>query len=533
MKNNIISAIFLILFLGFISCEKEEPANTEVKQPVVELSTAKLEGGEFALDASQSKYVSNIKWECSGVIETPFWEDFKYASTKKITVPDTTKDYTVSVSVKNEFGEATKSKVLVGTHAELKGLELFISKAEIANAIAENEMDIYTGDDPIDLTGVYEVLRKENHKVKINGIVKDFEEESWFDYTFGYNWKTFLCNISESEILSSYQNGKYSRRVNYNIEGLGNKFTIYFEGEVNPWFTKLDGKNQLLDQSGYGYEDVGTEIGPGYHIVSGEIFEDGSMVLNFLWVAYEDGENYWSYNNFYVEPEKSDYETFTDPRDGRVYRIITIGNQTWFAENLKYEPTEEGYQFWPEGTDNDGDDKFYNWSEVSETSKESAGVAYTWTAATGYHVDSLVPSGEVVQGVCPEGWHIPTAAEWKELVDYLGIENAGTKLQSRAGKFPDVETVFGYYTSPTNESGFNFGVGCFVNGMYNENVPQIVGRAYLDSHEILTIGNSGEINYAIIGNFDGSSNYSKGIPGGPNWDGKYGAYTIRCIKDSE
>ncbi len=536
LKKTFYPLLFLIILIT--SCQKDESfiPKLEVKLEIIDNGD-----GNYFLDASASEGADEIQWVIPGLIETSIWEEFESASLKDITVPDSTLDYIVTVKIRGSEGEKTISDTLSGKPPEIKysnfeNLQEMLANPYIADAIFANEMELHTGDNPIDLTGTYEVLRKENHFVNIDGVTSEFVEEDWMDYGCGGNWRSFLCEISSTEILSSYLSGRLSRRISYGLEGSENRFTIFFQSEINPWFTKLDGE-KISGESDYYYDQIGTEIPEGVHIVTGEKFEDGSIELNCLWVRVWENEDVsgtgnWSYNEFYIEPEKSDYETFTDPRDGRVYKIVTIGNQTWFAENLKYEPEGDGYQKWPEGTDNDGDDKFYTWSDESETSKELGGIAYTWTAATGYHVDSLVPIGENVQGICPEGWHIPTEEEWNELVDYLGKEVAGTKLQSRVGHLPEVETIYGYHIMPTNETGFNFALSVYVNGMYYEGMLN-PGEGILSSGEILTIGNSGEPNYALVGIFDGSAEYSAPIPGGSNWDGKYGGFVIRCVKDSE
>ena len=58
------------------------------------------------------------------------------------------------------------------------------------------------------------------------------------------------------------------------------------------------------------------------------------------------------------------------------------------------------------------------------------------------------PSG--VQGVCPEGWHLPSDGEWTQLTDYLG----GVSIA--CGKLKETDTT--HWDSPnrnaTNESGF-------------------------------------------------------------------------------
>ena len=126
-------------------------------------------------------------------------------------------------------------------------------------------------------------------------------------------------------------------------------------------------------------------------------------------------------------------EYFTDARDGRTYNTVTIGSQTWMAENLNiYTPAGSWYY------DNDSASyssvygRLYDWATVIDVGTSS----------------SANPSG--VQGLCPSGWHLPSHAEWTELTDYLGGESVA------GGKLKETGTTWGSpNTGATNESGFS------------------------------------------------------------------------------
>jgi uncharacterized protein (TIGR02145 family) len=112
---------------------------------------------------------------------------------------------------------------------------------------------------------------------------------------------------------------------------------------------------------------------------------------------------------------------FTDPRDQQIYNTVLIGDQCWMAENLKYLPAVH-----PPGEGSEEDPHYYVYG-YSGTDVDAAqatanfqnyGVLYNWPAVmAGASSSSSNPSG--VQGICPTGWHVPSDAEWTELVNYV------------------------------------------------------------------------------------------------------------------
>jgi uncharacterized protein (TIGR02145 family) len=115
-------------------------------------------------------------------------------------------------------------------------------------------------------------------------------------------------------------------------------------------------------------------------------------------------------NNIFV------YRKMTDPRDTTKYDVITIGTQVWMAENLNYGKQINSDQ---EAIKNGIVEK-YCYEDDPEYCDMLGGL-YTWNEMMRYdHSDANIRG--MTQGICPDGWHIPTSDEWKILADYLGGE---------------------------------------------------------------------------------------------------------------
>lgn len=114
--------------------------------------------------------------------------------------------------------------------------------------------------------------------------------------------------------------------------------------------------------------------------------------------------------------------------DGNTYRITEIGGRTWMAENLRVTRYADGTAI--ENVDYDWDwfqlerdDRAYCWYNDDTANAEPFGALYTWAAAMN-GADTLDSDTMTIQGVCPDGWHMPTDAEWKEMEIHLGMSAA-------------------------------------------------------------------------------------------------------------
>ena len=103
--------------------------------------------------------------------------------------------------------------------------------------------------------------------------------------------------------------------------------------------------------------------------------------------------------------------TFTDPRDGEVYKTCKIGDQIWMAENLRFR-TKNGGSY---AYDND------------ESNEKKYGRLYTWKAA---------------KEACPPGWFLPTSEEWEELASFVEAQKYYMSSSLR-GKEYTVRMVLG------------------------------------------------------------------------------------------
>ena len=197
--------------------------------------------------------------------------------------------------------------------------------------------------------------------------------------------------------------------------------------------------------------------------------------------AYAGNSVGTSYGNEVSFPTLADNGTTVTDYDGNVYQTIQIGDQVWMKSNLMVTHYSNGEAIsvvesntaWEALTT---EDKAYSWYDNSIANRDLYGGIYTWAGAMNGAPGSTGNPG-LVQGVCPESWHLPSDAEWKQLEIYLGMsqadaDNSGIRGSAEGGKLKETGSV--QWTSPntgaTNESGFTALPGGFrfYNGEFRD-----------------------------------------------------------------
>ncbi|MGB5989651.1 MAG: FISUMP domain-containing protein, partial [Marinifilaceae bacterium] len=136
--------------------------------------------------------------------------------------------------------------------------------------------------------------------------------------------------------------------------------------------------------------------------------------------------------------------------DGKVYKTVVIGNQTWMAENYAYLPKVNV------ATEESDKDACYYVYDYSETNVSKA------KETTNYKIYGVLYNKKAALDNAPAGWHLPTDEEWKELEITMGMtqEEADKKgyyargTEEIANKFKSLD-YWGKYYKGNNESGMN------------------------------------------------------------------------------
>lgn len=229
-----------------------------------------------------------------------------------------------------------------------------------------------------------------------------------------------------------------------------------------------------------------------------------------------------------------DYGEFTDGRDGHVYKTVEICNedkslcQTWMAENLNYEYNEgsaNSYCY-----DNNDDNcavtgRLYTWAAVvdsvalanDEENPEICG--YEQTACDRLSSETLAETP--IQGICPDGWHVPSYAEWEVLFESVGGKSGATGnlfAQLICG-YNDLDDDYGFSLVP---SGTLQNLGYYRGVWLNQSLfDYIHSRAYYwlpDEY--------GSLNRLILFNCIDAKPQVTEMPYGD-------ATAVRCLKDAD
>lgn len=218
------------------------------------------------------------------------------------------------------------------------------------------------------------------------------------------------------------------------------------------------------------------------------------------------------------------YNAVTD-YDGNSYDAVRIGSQVWMASNLRTTHYANGEAI-PDGGENSSAYAPYRYQSTGTTDLSSYGYLYNWPAVI-YGASSSITNPSGVQGVCPNGWHVPSDVEWSQLTAYCsshtecvcggnGINIAKSLAADHDWHITTFDCTVGNDLSSNNITGFSaLPAGAYGGSYYN-----FGGCAYFWS---ATEYNSTTA-YALTlrcGDVGVSRNSAP----------KSGGYSVRCVRD--
>ena len=201
----------------------------------------------------------------------------------------------------------------------------------------------------------------------------------------------------------------------------------------------------------------------------------------------------------------------TDSRDGQSYKTVTIGSQTWMAQNLNYE-TANSYCYNDNASNCTKYGRLYTWAAAMDSvgtwSANGKGCGYAKTCTPTYPV----------RGVCPTGWHLPTQAEFETL--FSAVETLFTAVGgfSTAGKM--LKSTSGWNRSGNGSDAYSFSV--LPAGYRNDD------GSYYNEHYSAYFWSSREYSSDNVVNM--YLYYSDDSAYLGSRDKNYG-YSVRCVKD--
>lgn len=242
-----------------------------------------------------------------------------------------------------------------------------------------------------------------------------------------------------------------------------------------------------------------------------------SATLSFASGDVEYTEEGYALYSKSLQCETGSPNCLTDVRQGgRNYRTVTIGKQTWMAENLDFQVNDNAIT---------GAKSFCY--DLKEMNCRIHGRIYNWYAL----FDGTVAEG--TQGICPGGWHIPTDHEWTILEMSQGLAASDTAIMQdwRGTHAPHMRLTdstwgAGYLEmNDDNKSGFSIIPGGVWDGLENSFSGINDDASFWTSTSVDPSISSG-VNAAIKRKFGPDQAGSR-----RDWHHKVNGYSLRCIKN--
>lgn len=387
-------------------------------------------------------------------------------------------------------GEFDWAKCFGGTHAEIgKEVKVFYN-------------------DLIYLTGFF------NQTVDFN------PDTGVFELTSGSSSNTFLLKLSQLQSLSA------NFSVSDTTITLGDtiQFTDLSTGNSTSWLWNFgDGTSNTIQNPIHIYQS------PGNYsvtlIVSDSTSSDTLTKSNYITINLPPSFTCGVSN-------VSDY-------DGNTYNTVLVGNQCWMKENLRTTHYANGLNIplianqgvWASLQDNSTDDAYCWYNDDSTSYANIFGALYTWAAAMGDNEVSSNTNPSGIQGACPDGWHLPSDDEWKELEMQLGMNqnevdstgwrgtNEGSKLAGSSLLWNDGNLENNAQFQTSGFSALPGGCRYFSSGAFY----------YLNSDGFWWSSTEG----SVAGGWSRTLNYNDVKVYRYAHNFKSNGFSVRCLKDTE
>ncbi len=297
----------------------------------------------------------------------------------------------------------------------------------------------------------------------------------------GQGWYRILFGTTDSVYRAAWNKGLgYSVRCVYGEAPANQPPSAPHYGEPDYWsdaqpvegviltWSSLDADNDPITYDvGFGTDN------PPAIVVNGQpdsTYDPGMLQYNtqYFWriVAHDDQGNVtngpvWSFTT--IDQPWMCGDPIIDARDGKQYATVQIGTQCWMAENLNIGTTINGSS---SQIDNSIIEKYCY--DDNSTNCDNYGGLYQWNEMMNY------VTTEGTQGICPDGWYVPTDNEWETLMNFLGGGNvAGGEMKSTRTD-PDAHPR---WNSPNSGANNNSGFTAYPGGSrkYDATFPNNLG----------------------------------------------------------
>lgn len=275
----------------------------------------------------------------------------------------------------------------------------------------------------------------------------------------------------------------------------------------------------MLNNLAYNNADTTQAKGGGAYI------QNNGQLLNCV-VSYNRADNGFGVagttgdvvNNTITQNSGTHCGTLVD-YDGHLYETVVIGTQCWMRDNLRTTHYADGVAI--------PTNSYYN-PGASEAETQTFGLLYTWNVAARGNTASgsdANPSG--VQGVCPDGWHLPSSAEFTQMTDFLAHDNENCC---------DGNTTYVAKALASNEYWQTSTTNCAVGNdllANNKSLFNAQPAGYYDGNFIGLYSHSYFWTSSKSGNY---ANYRRLMYSGRTFYSSdytylYRGYSVRCVKD--